>query len=217
MPLNNLHFSDVGLYVLGFVAQGMFGARSIVQWVQSERAGKVVSPAWFWIFSLSGSFLFLIYGLFRTDVVIMVGQTLSFYIYIRNLQLKAVWQNIPIVFRRIILIWPLVLFSSWFYFFPEDGSTIFSLRVFTDLFLIIGGIGQLLLNLRYVYQWYQSEKVNESVLPLGFWLISLLASVMVVLYGWYRHDPVLLVAQGLGIIIYVRNIYFALKNNRSAQ
>lgn len=215
--MNNLPIPDIGLYALGFIAQGLFGARSIVQWVQSERAGKVVSPSLFWVFSLCGSFLFLIYGLFRIDVVIIVGQTISFYIYIRNLQLKAVWQNIPLLLRSVILVWPVILFGTWFYSFPNDLNLIFSLRVFTDVFLIIGGIGQLLLNLRYVYQWHQSEKVQESVLPLGFWLISLLASVMVVLYGWYRHDPVLLVAQGLGIIIYVRNIYFALKNNRGAQ
>ena len=205
------------LYTLGFVAQALFGARSIVQWIQSERAGKVVSPSLFWIFSLCGSFLFLIYGLLRTDVVIIAGQTISFYIYIRNLQLKSVWKKIPFFIRIFILLWPIILFCVWFNLSPNDLHLIFSLRIFTDLFLIIGGVGQLLLNLRYVYQWLESEKASESILPLGFWLISLLASVMVVVYGWYRHDPVLLVAQGLGIIIYVRNIYFALKTNRSAR
>lgn len=209
--MNDLKFLDLSLYTLGFFAQGLFGARSIVQWVQSERAGKVVSPSLFWIFSLCGSFLFLIYGLFRLDVVIIIGQTISFYIYIRNLQLKHVWKDIAKPFQLLILIWPVILMGSWFTMWPSDFTQLFSLRVFTDTFLIIGGIGQLLLNFRYVYQWYQSEKINESILPLGFWLISLLASGMVVLYGWYRNDPVLLVAQSLGIIVYLRNIYFAIR------
>ncbi|MCE2893148.1 MAG: lipid-A-disaccharide synthase N-terminal domain-containing protein [Flammeovirgaceae bacterium] len=58
------------IYALGFFAQGLFGARSIVQWYLSEREGRVVSPTLFWIFSLSGSSLFLLYGLIRQDVVI---------------------------------------------------------------------------------------------------------------------------------------------------
>ncbi|HRG78896.1 MAG TPA: lipid-A-disaccharide synthase N-terminal domain-containing protein, partial [Cyclobacteriaceae bacterium] len=87
---------------------------------------------------------------------------------------------------------------------------IFSKADFTDLFIIIGSIGQLLLNFRYLYQWYHSEKANESILPLGFWVISAFASVMVVIYGIYRNDPVLLVAQGLGLVAYLRNIYWSL-------
>jgi lipid-A-disaccharide synthase-like uncharacterized protein len=74
--------------------------------------------------------------------------------------------------------------------------------------LILGAIGQLLLNLRFVYQWYYSEKYKQSILPLGFWIISLVASVMIILYAAYRTpiDPVLLVAQSMGIFVYVRNI-----------
>ena len=200
------------LYALGFVGQACFGARSIVQWFLSERAGKVVSPSLFWIFSVIGSTLFLVYGMFRQDAVIIVGQSISFYIYIRNLQLKKVWQNIPVLLQYLILLWPPIVLGGWFIFRAADYAVIFSWKSFSDIFFITGSIGQLLLNLRYVYQWYQSEKIHESVLPLGFWLISLAASIMVVVYGWYRNDPVLLTAQALGIIVYVRNIYFAIRN-----
>jgi lipid-A-disaccharide synthase-like uncharacterized protein len=72
--------------------------------------------------------------------------------------------------------------------------------------MFVGIAGQLLLNCRYLYQWYFSEKANESVLPLGFWIISLAASVMVVVYSIARQEPVLLVAQSLGIVVYLRNI-----------
>jgi lipid-A-disaccharide synthase-like uncharacterized protein len=68
----------------------------------------------------------------------------------------------------------------------------------------------LLLNLRYLYQWYYSEQANESLLPLGFWLISAVASVMVVYYGFNRLDPVLLTAQSMGFVAYLRNIYLSL-------
>jgi lipid-A-disaccharide synthase-like uncharacterized protein len=208
--LNQLSAQDLLIYGLGFFAQSLFGARTIIQWIKSEREGRVVSPTLFWIFSLNGSFLFLIYGVLRSDIVILFGQTISFYIYIRNLQLKGFWIKIPYALRVIILPLPLLLFLWVGVYSPESFEQTFSKADFTDRFIIIGSIGQLLLNFRYLYQWYHSEKVNESILPLGFWIISAFASVMVVLYGIYRHDPVLLLAQGLGLIAYVRNIYWCL-------
>lgn len=205
-----LSFSDFLIYGLGFFAQSLFGARTITQWILSEREGKVVSPTLFWIFSLCGSFLFLIYGLLRSDFVILFGQTISFYIYIRNLQLKNFWSQIPISLRAIILPLPVLLFAIAFYFSPGIWQQVLSKADFTDAFILVGSIGQLLLNFRYLYQWYHSEKVQMSILPLGFWVISAVASVMVVVYGIYRHDPVLLVAQGLGLFAYLRNIYWCL-------
>jgi len=206
---NHLTFQDLLIYGLGFFAQSLFGARTIIQWIKSEREGRVVSPTVFWIFSLGGSFLFLIYGVLRNDLVILLGQTISFYIYIRNLQLKGFWKRIPQVLQIIILPLPILLFIWIGLFSPASYEKIFDKADFTDFFIIIGSIGQLLLNFRYLYQWYHSEKVNESILPLGFWVISALASVMVVVYGIYRNDPVLLVAQGLGLIAYLRNIYWS--------
>jgi lipid-A-disaccharide synthase-like uncharacterized protein len=189
------------IYALGFFAQGLFGARSVVQWYLSEKEGRVVSPTLFWVFSLTGSSLFLIYGLIRHDMVILIGQSISFYIYVRNLQLKKVWVLIPIILQTFILLTPptilLFAFQQRLYFEFESGSM---------LLVTMGITGQLLLNCRYLYQWYFSEKANESVLPLGFWIISAVASVLVVVYSIYRREPVLLVAQSLGILVYLRNI-----------
>jgi lipid-A-disaccharide synthase-like uncharacterized protein len=189
------------IYALGFLAQGFFGARSVVQWYLSEREGKVVSPTLFWVFSLIGSSLFLVYGLIRQDMVILIGQSISFYIYVRNLQLKKVWRLIRWFFRFTILFVPPIIL-----FFASHQLTGFDLD--SDLFFItvLGISGQLLLNCRYLYQWYFSEKANESILPLGFWVISAAASIMVVIYSVYRKDPVLLVAQSLGLVVYIRNI-----------
>ena len=190
------------VYALGFFAQSLFGARSIVQWYLSEREGRVVSPTLFWIFSLSGSSLFLLYGLIRQDVVILIGQSISFYIYVRNLQLKRAWSTIPLFFQLPLLAIPPSILMFWF-----QQKNVSALEVDTAISLTVVGIaGQLLLNCRYLYQWYFSEKANESVLPLGFWIISLAASIMVVAYSIARQEPVLLVAQSLGIMVYLRNI-----------
>lgn len=208
--LYDLTLKDLLIYGLGFFAQSLFGTRTIIQWIKSEREGRVVSPTLFWIFSLIGCFLFLIYGVLRNDFVILFGQTISFYIYIRNLQLKRFWEKIPAFFRLIILPLPLFLFIWVALFSPGSFLQILHRADITDQFIIIGTMGQLLLNFRYFYQWYHSERINQSILPLGFWVISAVASVMVVVYGIYRHDPVLLVAQGLGLIAYLRNIYWSL-------
>jgi lipid-A-disaccharide synthase-like uncharacterized protein len=204
--------NDYAIYALGFFAQSLFGSRLIVQWIQSEKKGKVVSPTVFWVLSLMASFLFLIYGVLRNDPVILIGQTLSYYIYIRNLQLKGFWKKIPTVFQ--ILIFPLpVLLLSWIVLFaPESFKAIVNKSDFTDIMIVIGTVGQLLLNLRYLYQWYYSEKAKESLLPLGFWVISLAASILVVAYASTRLDPVLLVSQGFGMMAYSRNIYLSLRS-----
>ena len=207
---NQLTIHDLLIYGLGFFAQSLFGVRTIIQWIKSEREGRVVSPTLFWISSLMGSFLFLIYGALRNDIVIILGQTLSYYIYIRNLQLKGFWKRIPFLLRFFVLPLPFMLFLWMALFSPDSYGRIFDKADFTDLFIIIGSIGQLLLNFRYLYQWYHSEKANESILPLGFWMISAVASVLVVIYAIYREDPVLLLAQGLGLIAYLRNIYWSL-------
>ena len=191
---------------VGFFAQLLFASRMIVQWVQSERAGKVISPTLFWQTSLLASFLLLIYGVLRHDAIIMGGQFLSYFIYIRNLQLKNEWRTLPLLLRLLTFsIPPLVLFAL---FGLNEGwvTNLFAKNSFAQPWMLIGLIGQLCLNLRFVYQWYLSEKIHKSFFPVGFWVISLAGSVLVILYGFYRKDPVLIFAQGLGFFIYFRNI-----------
>src|SRR5690242_6963413 len=71
--------------VLGFVAQGLFTARFLVQWIASERARASVIPVSFWFFSVGGGFLLLVYALYRRDPVFIAGQALGLFVYLRNL------------------------------------------------------------------------------------------------------------------------------------
>jgi lipid-A-disaccharide synthase-like uncharacterized protein len=193
------------VYCLGFFAQALFGTRLIAQLIISEKKGQVVSPAIYWQLGVVGSFLFMIYGIIRNDFVIIFGQSLSYFIYIRNLQLKNLWTIIPLPVR--IILFSLPVFAVIYIFSESEKlNAIFSGSNISDPIVAIGAVGQLMLNLRYVYQWIYSEKKNESVLPVGFWIISATASAMIISYSWFRNDPVLLVSQGLGIFIYVRNI-----------
>ena len=76
------------IYTLGILAQGLFSARMIVQWIISEKEKKATSPSIYWVLSLIASLLFFIYGWLRHDFAIMLGQIISYYIYIWNLRAK---------------------------------------------------------------------------------------------------------------------------------
>jgi lipid-A-disaccharide synthase-like uncharacterized protein len=204
------------IYGLGFFAQSLFGARLLVQLFYSEKQGKVVSPTIFWKLSLLASFLFLIYGIIRNDIVIIIGQTLSYFIYVRNLQLKNDWTKIPLVLRIVLLLLPMVTLTWIIFGADQKMSQIFSKNDFTNPIIFMGAIGQLMLNLRFIHQWYYSEKHKTSILPLGFWIISTGASILILIYATYRVDPVLLVAQGMGIVVYIRNIVIHFKGKASA-
>lgn len=87
--MNYLHDVFVAQFdwwvVLGFLAQALFSARFLVQWIASERAGRSVIPTAFWIFSIGGGVLLFVYSLYRKDPVFIAGQGLGLFIYVRNL------------------------------------------------------------------------------------------------------------------------------------
>jgi lipid-A-disaccharide synthase-like uncharacterized protein len=74
--------------VLGFLAQALFTARFLVQWIASERAGKSVMPIAFWFFSIGGGVLLLVYALYRRDPVFILGQAFGVFVYARNLHFE---------------------------------------------------------------------------------------------------------------------------------
>lgn len=197
------------IYVIGFLAQVFFSARILLQWILSERARKVISPAIFWQLSIVGSYLLFVYGWLRDDFAIILGQIISYYIYIWNLDKKHQWKKLPFIIRTLLLLTPMAAIL----YMLKDASA------FVDQFfrnekiplwlLIYGSMGQIIFTLRFVYQWIYSKRKDESLLPIGFWVISLLGSLIIVSYAIYRRDPVLILGQSTGLIAYSRNIYLS--------
>ncbi len=70
---------------MGIVAQGLFTARFVVQWIASERAGRSVVPFAFWVFSIGGGVLLFAYALIQRDPVFILGQGFGLWVYARNL------------------------------------------------------------------------------------------------------------------------------------
>ena len=202
------------IFGIGFLAQGLFSARLLVQWIYSEKAGKVLSPAIFWQLSITASFLLFVYGILRKDIVIIGGQTISYFIYLRNLYFQGSWRQIPGPFRVLAIAFPFIAII-WLNFEDEYSLTnILSNKDISIQLYIWGGIGQLIFIFRFVYQWYCSEKAQESILPLGFWIISIIGSLMVIIYGIFRLDPVLFIGQLFGSTVYCRNIIIHRKHKK---
>ena len=72
---------------VGFLGQGLFFCRFLVQWIASERAKRSVVPLAFWYFSLAGGTILFSYAVYKRDPVFIVGQASGLFIYLRNLRL----------------------------------------------------------------------------------------------------------------------------------
>ena len=216
------------IFGIGFLAQGLFSARILVQWIMSERKKKVVSPTIFWVLSLLASYLFFIYGWLRNDFAIMFGQVISYYIYMWNLKIKGAWSmandgrtegskssrwwKAPLL--TLLLITPVVGIGYILTDLEGFKQQVFHNSNIPMWLVIYGSLGQIIFTLRFVYQFFYSKKRNESFLPAGFWIISLVGSGCIVSYAIIRKDPVLALGQATGFISYTRNLMILHKQKK---
>jgi lipid-A-disaccharide synthase-like uncharacterized protein len=201
------------LYAIGFLAQALFSARLIVQWIKSEKAGDSLSPAIFWQLSILASWLLFVYGLLRNDFAIILGQIIAYSIYIRNLHLQNRWKRLPLFTRYLALGTPLIAVAVILQNWDLQYALLFENADIPFLLLLWGVAGQIIFTFRFIYQWIYSEQKGESCLPLGFWIISIIGSCMILSYAVYRSDPVLFIGQAFGVIVYSRNIMLIRKKN----
>lgn len=202
------------MYVVGFLSQALFSARTLFQWILSEKAKKVLSPSIFWILSLIASYLMFIYGWMRDDFSILLGQMISYYVYIWNLYEQKIWQKLYRIIRIIVLLTPFVAVAFVFNQFDEFVSTFLKNEKVPLGLLIVGSAGQIIFTLRFVYQFVYSYRLKKSVLPMGFWILSLIGSLIIVVYAFIRRDPVLMLGQSFGFIAYIRNLTIDIKTLR---
>jgi lipid-A-disaccharide synthase-like uncharacterized protein len=76
------------------------------------------------------------------------------------------------------------------------------------LWLGFGLLGQALFSARFLVQWIASERRKQSVVPVQFWYFSVGGGLMLLAYAIYRLDPVFIIGQAAGLIVYARNLYF---------
>ena len=83
-----------------------------------------------------------------------------------------------------------------------------------DLLALFGFFAQAMFSMRFIVQWIASERKKQSHIPIYFWYFSLLGGVMMLAYGVGRRDPVIILGQAPGIVIYVRNLMLIRKHGQ---
>ncbi len=83
-----------------------------------------------------------------------------------------------------------------------------------DGWVLVGVVAQLFFTARFVVQWLASERAGRSVIPVAFWILSLVGGVMLLAYAIYRKDPVFVAGQTFGVFVYLRNLQLVLRNYR---
>lgn len=81
-----------------------------------------------------------------------------------------------------------------------------------DYWTFFGFAAQFVFFLRFVVQWFSSEKQKKSVIPISFWYLSVVGALMILVYAIKRGDPVFIVGQFFALIIYIRNIMLRKKS-----
>lgn len=75
------------------------------------------------------------------------------------------------------------------------------------IWLIVGLAGQLAFTARFIVQWIASEKAGRSIMPVAFWYLSIIGGLVVLAYGIHKFDPVIILGQLPGVVVYSRNLW----------
>lgn len=84
-----------------------------------------------------------------------------------------------------------------------------------DAWILLGFVAQAMFTMRFVVQWIASERAKRSIVPVAFWFFSLGGGVLLFIYSIHRQDPVFIAGQGLGLIIYIRNLWLIASERRA--
>jgi lipid-A-disaccharide synthase-like uncharacterized protein len=83
-----------------------------------------------------------------------------------------------------------------------------------DWWVLLGFVAQAFFTMRFLVQWIASERADKSVIPIAFWWFSIGGGLLLLVYALYRRDPVFIAGQAFGVFVYLRNLYFVLRDRR---
>jgi lipid-A-disaccharide synthase-like uncharacterized protein len=83
-----------------------------------------------------------------------------------------------------------------------------------DWWVMLGFFAQAFFTARFAVQWIASERVGRSVIPVAFWWCSIGGGLLLLVYALYRRDPVFIAGQAFGVFVYLRNLYFVLRERK---
>lgn len=208
--------SPLWVYLLGLVAMGVYGSRILIQWYLSEKHHRVESPGIYWVLSSLGAVLLYVYGWLRKDLSIIVGESLGYYVYMWNISVMGLYKKVPRIVPILQAIFPLVIIGLIIKDFPVFVDT-FLHNEYVPLGLLLFGIaGQVTYEVRSIYQLVYSYRRHQSILPLGHWVLAVIGSLMIIVYGLIRHDWVLAIGQ-FSIFFSIRNLMLSLSGSNEKE
>jgi lipid-A-disaccharide synthase-like uncharacterized protein len=83
------------------------------------------------------------------------------------------------------------------------------------LWVAVGFVGQAVFSARFLVQWIVSERRKQSVIPVSFWFLSIAGSLILLSYAVYRRDPVFMIGQAGGMVVYTRNLWLILRGQKA--
>lgn len=216
------------LYPLGFLSAFAFGSRFIIQWLQSEKAGRSFVSSSFWYLSLVGNLLSTLHSVIQVQYPVCLVQACNAVISWRNLNLmqtqrppRSLQTVIFFLIGVIFLVSLAFIFQDWL--FVREGDW-FRIPVapwqkgfvppISFFWHAWGTLAYLLFSSRFWIQWWLAEKAHTSQLPLVFWWLSLGGALLSIAYFLRIGDSVNLLGPLLGIIPYIRNLMLMYKTKQ---
>ena len=202
-------------HLLGVIGALIFYSRFYIQWLASEREGQSTIPEVFWHVSTVGSLALLVYAIATQSPLGALGQCFNLVVYARNL--VHIWRNrLAISAGKVWLIHFLVasatlvsvafMVSVWTHEFHVNQGAAPAVARQTWLWLGIGVIGQILFACRFLVQWIATERNRACTVPVAFWYLSVVATVLQTSCFVQRTEWIFAVGSAAVILIYLRNL-----------
>ncbi len=203
---------------IGLVANVLFTARVLIQWIASERRKKSIAPAAFWWTSLAATLIMVFYSIQRSEFPFLLGYTINIIPYVRNLMLSGQklrgWPIAVYGFSAAVFVTGasvLALTGKAVFAAPAHGAD----ADIAKAWLYVGLAGNLTFNTRFLAQWIYAEKKGKSALPMWFWIWSLTGQMLCLIYALILHDLVFILGFLFNGIPIIRNIMLCLRHQPS--
>jgi lipid-A-disaccharide synthase-like uncharacterized protein len=205
-------------YPLGLLPTIFFTLRILVQWFQSEKHQRSYAGRAFWRLSFSGNVLLLLHYFIQVQYPFAILQVGNAVISWRNLNLLKNKNSLRALQVSVILMTAIalvtLLFMAQSYFLIGEFDWIRTPAKLYDKtrehhhpgWHVIGALGGILFSSRFWIQWWQAERHQYSELGKTFWWVSIIGSIISLLYFIRIHDTVSIVHYSFGLIPYLRNL-----------
>ena len=208
--------SPFWVYLLGFAGMGIYGVRILIQWSLSEKSHQIESPGIYWVLSSIGAVVLYVYGWLRKDFSIIFGESVGYYIYMWNIGIMGLYRKVPRWIIVVQALFPMAILALIVRDLSSFMETFLHNEYVSPSLLLFGVLGQFTYEMRSVYQLVYSYKRKQSFLPLGHWVLAVVGSVMIIIYGIIRHDWVLAIGQ-FSIVFTIRNLMISIAEERAKE